>query len=315
MRVVQPLLDLQEIDSRIREFEQELKDIPLRIAQEKKRLDGALNLLATAQADLKTAQMRVDDLAAEVQTRKDKVQKLKQEQSELKSNNDYKMFSLQINTLENEISKLEGQQLIAMDNTIPAKRRVADAEAKLSSEQAVIVHKMVYAAVKDEFAHRGCYFLKGGELEKVRKTIIINGALNAKIVGQSAFTIASLAGVKVPEGAKILIGEVESVELSEEFAHEKLSPVLAMYKAENLEDAFAKAVRHLLIEAGGPQGGWRLLEQGQAAAEAFADVSFQCSESNLNAFLMNAARLQSLYELGAVKTDDPVSLHRHAYVL
>ncbi|MBP5320169.1 MAG: hypothetical protein J6334_04205 [Kiritimatiellae bacterium] len=138
MRVVQPLLDLQEIDSRIREFEQELKDIPLRIAQEKKRLDGALNLLATAQADLKTAQMRVDDLAAEVQTRKDKVQKLKQEQSELKSNNDYKMFSLQINTLENEISKLEGQQLIAMDNTIPAKRRVADAEAKLSSEQAVI---------------------------------------------------------------------------------------------------------------------------------------------------------------------------------
>ena len=118
-----------------------------------------------------------------------------------------------------------------------------------ASEQSVIVHKKVYAAVKDEFARRGCYFLKGGELEKVRKTIIINGALNAKIVGQSAFTIASLAGVKVPEGTKILIGEVESVELSEEFAHEKLSPVLAMYKAENLEDAFAKAER--LIADGG----------------------------------------------------------------
>ncbi len=118
-----------------------------------------------------------------------------------------------------------------------------------ASEQSVIVHKKVYAAVKDEFARRGCYFLKGGELEKVRKTIIINGSLNAKIVGQSAFTIASLAGVKVPEGTKILIGEVESVELSEEFAHEKLSPVLAMYKAESLEDAFAKAER--LIADGG----------------------------------------------------------------
>ena len=118
-----------------------------------------------------------------------------------------------------------------------------------ASEQSVIVHKKVYAAVKDEFARRGCCFLKGGELEKVRKTIIINGSLNAKIVGQSAFTIASLAGVNVPEGTKILIGEVESVELSEEFAHEKLSPVLAMYKAENLEDAFAKAER--LIADGG----------------------------------------------------------------
>ena len=118
-----------------------------------------------------------------------------------------------------------------------------------ASEQSVIVHKKVYAAVKDEFARRGCYFLKGGELEKVRKTIIINGSLNSKIVGQSAFAIASLAGVKVPEGTKILIGEVESVELSEEFAHEKLSPVLAMYKAEDLEDAFAKAER--LIADGG----------------------------------------------------------------
>ncbi len=118
-----------------------------------------------------------------------------------------------------------------------------------ASEQSVIVHKNVYDAVKHEFAARGCYFLKEDEIEKVRKTILINGALNAKIVGQSAFKIAELAGVKVPEGSKLLIGEVESVELSEEFAHEKLSPVLAMYKAEDVGDAFGKAEQ--LIADGG----------------------------------------------------------------
>ena len=118
-----------------------------------------------------------------------------------------------------------------------------------ASEQSVIAHKNVYDAVKNEFAQRGCYFLKEDELEKVRKTIIINGALNAKIVGQKPVTIAALAGVTVPEGTKILIGEVESVELSEEFAHEKLSPVLAMYKAEDIKDAFSKAER--LVADGG----------------------------------------------------------------
>ncbi len=118
-----------------------------------------------------------------------------------------------------------------------------------ASEQSVIVHKNVYDAVREEFANRGCYFLKPDEIEKVRKTIIINGALNAKIVGQSAYRIAALAGVKVPEGTKILIGEVESVELSEEFAHEKLSPVLAMYKAEDIQDAFSKA-EHLIADGG-----------------------------------------------------------------
>ncbi len=118
-----------------------------------------------------------------------------------------------------------------------------------ASEQSVIVHKNVYDAVKDEFANRGCYFLDPEETEKVRKTIIINGALNAKIVGQPAAKIAGLAGVKVPEGTKILIGEVMSVDLSEEFAHEKLSPVLAMYKAENLNDAFEKA-EHLIADGG-----------------------------------------------------------------
>ena len=118
-----------------------------------------------------------------------------------------------------------------------------------ASEQSVIVLDGVYEAVKDEFMNRGCYFLNEEELNKVRKTIIINGALNAKIVGQSAATIASLAHVNVPEGTKILIGEVESVDLSEEFAHEKLSPVLAMYHAKDIEDAFQKAER--LIADGG----------------------------------------------------------------
>ncbi|MEG1550853.1 MAG: bifunctional acetaldehyde-CoA/alcohol dehydrogenase, partial [Oscillospiraceae bacterium] len=118
-----------------------------------------------------------------------------------------------------------------------------------ASEQSVIVLDKVYKKVKDEFALRGCYFLKKDELEKVRKTIIINGALNAKIVGQSAFKIAQLAGVTVPENAKILIGEVESVELSEEFAHEKLSPVLAMYKAKDFKDAVEKA-EHLIADGG-----------------------------------------------------------------
>jgi acetaldehyde dehydrogenase/alcohol dehydrogenase len=118
-----------------------------------------------------------------------------------------------------------------------------------ASEQSVIVLDKVYKQVKKEFADRGCYFLNAAETEKVRKTIIINGALNAKIVGQPAYKIAELAGVTVPETTKILIGEVESVELSEEFAHEKLSPVLAMYKAKDFEDAVSKA-EHLIADGG-----------------------------------------------------------------
>lgn len=118
-----------------------------------------------------------------------------------------------------------------------------------ASEQSVIVLDGIYDAVRAEFAKRGCYFLSSDETEKVRKTILINGALNAKIVGQSAATIASLANVKVPDGTKILIGEVESVELSEEFAHEKLSPVLAMYHAKDIGDAFDKA-EHLIADGG-----------------------------------------------------------------
>ena len=118
-----------------------------------------------------------------------------------------------------------------------------------ASEQSVTVLENVYEAVKAEFKLRGCYFLKEDEIEKVRKTIIINGALNAKIVGQPAYKIAALAGVEVPEETKILIGEVESVDISEEFAHEKLSPVLAMYKAKTFDEAIEKAER--LVADGG----------------------------------------------------------------
>ena len=118
-----------------------------------------------------------------------------------------------------------------------------------ASEQSVIVDKTIYDEVRAEFIRRGCYFLTPEETEKVRKTIIINGALNAKIVGQKAATIAGLAGVTVDPDVKILIGEVTSVELDEEFAHEKLSPVLAMYRAESFEDAVEKADR--LVQDGG----------------------------------------------------------------
>ena len=118
-----------------------------------------------------------------------------------------------------------------------------------ASEQSVTVLDSIYDQVKAEFLYRGCYFLNEEETEKVRKTILINGALNAKIVGQKAATIAAMAGVEVPETTKILIGEVESVELEEEFAHEKLSPVLAMYRAANFDEAVAKAER--LVADGG----------------------------------------------------------------
>ena len=118
-----------------------------------------------------------------------------------------------------------------------------------ASEQSVTVLESVYEAAKAEFLRRGCYFLKPDELDKVRSTILINGALNAKIVGQPAPVIASMAGVNVPENTKILIGEVESVDISEPFAHEKLSPVLAMYKAKDFDDALNKAAQ--LVADGG----------------------------------------------------------------
>ena len=118
-----------------------------------------------------------------------------------------------------------------------------------ASEQSVIVDKNIYDEVKKEFIARGCYFCTPDETEKVRKTILINGALNAKIVGQKPVTIAKLAGFDIPESTKILIGEVESVSIEEEFAHEKLSPVLAMYKANDFDEALAKA--EVLVADGG----------------------------------------------------------------
>ena len=119
-----------------------------------------------------------------------------------------------------------------------------------ASEQSVTVLESVYEEAKKEFQYRGCYFLKPGEeLDKVRKTIIINGALNSKIPGKSAYEIAQMAGVDVPKNTKILIGEVESVDISEEFAHEKLSPVLGMYKAKTFDEALEKAAQ--LVADGG----------------------------------------------------------------
>ena len=136
---------------------------------------------------------------------------------------------------------------LAVNSIIHSK--VFDNGVICASEQAAIVPASIYAKVKAEFAARGCYFLNDEETDKVRKTLIINGALNAKIVGKSAVTIAGIAEIEVPANTKILIGEVESVELSEAFAHEKLSPVLAMYRAKDFSDAIAKAAR--LVEDGG----------------------------------------------------------------
>jgi acetaldehyde dehydrogenase/alcohol dehydrogenase len=118
-----------------------------------------------------------------------------------------------------------------------------------ASEQSAIVHESVYGAVRAEFAARGAYILSGSEKEALRGVMVVNGGINAKIVGQSAFAIAQMAGVKAPEDAKILIAEVESAEPSEEYSKEKLSPVLAMYRAADMDEAFAKAER--LIEHGG----------------------------------------------------------------
>ncbi len=118
-----------------------------------------------------------------------------------------------------------------------------------ASEQSVIVADSIYDQVRDEFEARGCYLLNPEEIEKVRQVILVNGSVNAKIVGQSAHTIAALAGVEVPETAKVLIGQVDSVDISEPFAHEKLSPVLAMYRSKSFEQSLDMAQK--LLEDGG----------------------------------------------------------------
>ena len=137
--------------------------------------------------------------------------------------------------------------LLAVSSIIHSK--TFDNDMICASEQSVIVADSIYDRVRDEFEARGCYLLKPEEIEKVRQIILINGSVNAKIVGQSAHTIAALAGVEVPENAKILIGQVDSVDISEPFAHEKLSPVLAMYRSASFEESLDKAQQ--LLEDGG----------------------------------------------------------------
>ena len=138
MSVVQPLLDLQEIDGRIRDLQQELRDIPQRKVQEQERLNGAREALARAQAELKNAQLRVNEAELEVKARRDKIQSLKQNQVSLKTNKEFQLFNLEIAKIEGEIDNYEARQLAAMDDVIPVKHRVAEAEAKLKEEQAVV---------------------------------------------------------------------------------------------------------------------------------------------------------------------------------
>ena len=148
-----------------------------------------------------------------------------------------------------------------------------------ASEQSVIILDSVYDAVKAEFAARGCHILNAQELDQVRQIILVNGSVNAKIVGQSAHTIAALAGVEVPESTKILIGEVDSVDISEPFAHEKLSPVLAMYRSPDFEDALNKAQQ--------------LLEDGGFGHTAAVYLSTRTAKDKLNRFAqrMKACRI------------------------
>ncbi|MGL5545105.1 MAG: iron-containing alcohol dehydrogenase, partial [Cetobacterium sp.] len=156
-----------------------------------------------------------------------------------------------------------------------------------ASEQAVIVPASIYNKVKEEFAARNAYILKGEEVDKVRKTIVIDGHLNGDIVGQSAYKIAKMAGVNVPENTKIIIGEVESVELEESFSHEKLSPVLAMYKATNFEDALKKADR--LIELGG-MGHTSVLYADELVAKDKIDLFGQTMKTGRTLVNMPAAQ-------------------------
>ena len=138
MSVVQPLLDLQEIDGRIRDLQQEIRDIPQRKVQEQERLNGAREALTRAQAELKNAQLRVNEAELEVKVRRDKIQSLKQNQVMLKTNKEFQMFNLEIAKIEGEIDSYEARQLAAMDDVIPVKHRVVEADAKLKEEQTVV---------------------------------------------------------------------------------------------------------------------------------------------------------------------------------
>ncbi len=138
MSVVQPLLDLQEIDGRIRELQKEIRDIPQRKAQELERLNGAREALARAQAEHKNAQLRVNEADLEVKARRDKIQAIKQNQVMLKTNKEFQIFNLEIAKIEGEIDSYEARQLAAMDDVIPVKARLAEADAKLKEEQSVV---------------------------------------------------------------------------------------------------------------------------------------------------------------------------------
>ncbi len=150
-----------------------------------------------------------------------------------------------------------GNTPVVIDETADIKRAVAsvlmsktfDNGVICASEQSVVVVDSVYDAVRERFATHGGYLLQGKELKAVQDVILKNGALNAAIVGQPAYKIAELAGFSVPENTKILIGEVTVVDESEPFAHEKLSPTLAMYRAKDFEDAVEKAEK--LVAMGG----------------------------------------------------------------
>lgn len=150
-----------------------------------------------------------------------------------------------------------GNTPVVIDETADIKRAVAsvlmsktfDNGVICASEQSVVVVDSVYDAVRERFASHGGYLLQGKELKAVQDIILKNGALNAAIVGQPAAKIAELAGFTVPATTKILIGEVTDVDESEPFAHEKLSPTLAMYRAKDFEDAVNKAEK--LVAMGG----------------------------------------------------------------
>jgi predicted nucleic acid-binding Zn-ribbon protein len=136
--VVQPLLDLQDIDGRIRDLQQEIRDIPQRKAQEQERLNGAREVLARAQAELRNAKLRVNEAELEVQARREKIQALKQNQVSLKTNKEFQIYNLEIARIEGEIESYEARQVAAMDDVIPVKHRVAEAEAKLRNDQSLV---------------------------------------------------------------------------------------------------------------------------------------------------------------------------------
>ncbi|MGO2473907.1 MAG: bifunctional acetaldehyde-CoA/alcohol dehydrogenase, partial [Vibrio litoralis] len=150
-----------------------------------------------------------------------------------------------------------GNVPVVIDETADIKRAVAsvlmsktfDNGVVCASEQAVIVMDEVYEEVKERFASHKGYVLSKAEADKVRKVLLINGNLNADIVGQPAVKIAELAGVKVPSDTKVLIGEGGVVSHDDEFAHEKLSPTLGMFRASSFENAVEQAVT--MVEIGG----------------------------------------------------------------